>query len=836
MSFERPWLLLITILPVLWCLYEWRRHSRHLALITKAVMLLSIAVALAGPVLTWRERKMALAVVADTSASLSSQDLTREADILNKIDQARGSNQMDVIPFARVPRTMTSAESGFKLAATAGSNGRGTNLETPVRQALASMPAGMLHRILLISDGNENEGALTRAAWQARDLGVAIDTIALAGRERPQVTVEAMGLPGAVFTGEHFPVDLTIYSPRATAATVDLAAEGKAIGSHGVALAAGENRVRLRASVNAAGAIDISGRVQAAGLGESRFEGAISVRRPRVLWVTQDAAGAEKHIAGLLAANSFDFSPVRALPENLDDTQLLVFNNINFEAMKTEDKARIEKYVQSGGGALWIAGENNMYVDHKGLPEDPVERTFPAKLAPPREPEDTVVVLVLDKSASMEGKKIELSRAAATGVIENLRPEDQVGILIFDNSFQWTVPIRRADDKPLLKRLIAGINPDGGTQIPAALTEAYKKILPFEATFKHIVLLTDGISEEGDSMRLAKDAADHKITISTIGLGQDVNKPFLEKIATGAGGKSYFLNDPSGLEQILLHDVKEHTGTVAIEKSIAVDVKHPSDLLDKVEIAKAPNLQGYVRFDAKPSGDEVLQADGKDPLLVRWQYGLGRATVFASDAKSRWSADWVTWAGFDPLWTNIFRDLLPRGTESEANASFDSADQELVVDYHLSNRSAAPETPPELYAIGPGDFKKPVQLARISTLDYRAHVRIGSVQGLFRVRPLADSRVFPEVGLYRPEEELTEYGSNQALLKSIAQATGGRFNPTPEQAFDTGGQSIEATVRLWPILLGLALLLNLVELVMRKWRGIVESFRGAQPASLLSRK
>jgi uncharacterized protein YegL len=518
------------------------------------------------------------------------------------------------------------------------------------------------------------------------------------------------------------------------------------------------------------------------------------------------------------------------MPDNLDDAQLIVFNNINFEAMRSDDKDRIEKFVQGGGGALWIAGENNMYVDHKNLPEDAVERTFPAKLAPPREPEDTVVVLVMDKSASMEGKKIELSRAAATGVIENLRPEDQVGILIFDNSFQWTVPIRRADDKPMLKRLIAGINPDGGTQIPAALNEAYKKIAPMTATFKHMVLLTDGISEEGDSMKLARDAADHKVTISAIGLGQDVNRPYLEKLAQNAGGKSYFLNDPSGLEQILLHDVKEHTGTVAIEKAIAVNVKHPSGLLDKVDMTKAPNLQGYVRFDPKPSADEALEVDGKDPLLISWQYGLGRATVFASDAKSRWSADWVAWQGFDTLWTNIFRDLLPRGTESEANASFDSANQELVVDYHLSNRSAAPETPPEIYAIGPGDFRKPVQLARVSPLDYRARVRIGDVQGLFRVRPLNDSRIFPEVGLYRPEEEMTEYGSNQTLLKSVAMATGGRFNPTPDQAFDNGGQSIESTARLWPLLLSIAILLNLVELVMRKWRGIVETVRGPRAA------
>jgi hypothetical protein len=80
--------------------------------------------------------------------------------------------------------------------------------------------------------------------------------------------------------------------------------------------------------------------------------------------------------------------------------------------------------------------------------------------------------------------------------------------------------------------------------------------------------------------------------------------------------------------------------------------------------------------------------------------------------------------------------------------------------------------------------------------------------------------------LYRPEEELTEYGSNQALLKSVAAATGGRFNSTPDQAFETDGQSIESTARLWPLLLSLAILLNLVELVMRKWRGIVETVRG----------
>ena len=825
MIFERLWALLLLPLPLAWLAWEWRRQTRHAPVLIRTAMLVAVILALSEPVLETRDRKVALAALADTSASITPEDLGRESSLLRQVERARGSNLVTVIPFARAPRSLSAQESGFRIARTAGAAGRGTNLESPIREALASLPAGTLHRIVLITDGNENDGAATRAAWQAQQLGVPIDTIALAGRTQPQLQTQAIGIPGTVFTGERFPVDLTIYSPRKTNATVELTAEGKPIGTHEVVLDAGENRVRIRASLNAAGAIDLSGKVQAPGLGESRFENAVAVRRPKVIWVSEDPAGTEEHIIGVLAANRFDFVPAKSLPPNLDDAQLVVFNNDNLDAMPAADKQRVEEFVQKGGGALWIAGEHSVYVDHKDAPEDPLERSFPAKLAPPRSPEGTSVVLIIDKSSSMEGRKIELARVAAIGVIDNLRPEDHVGVLIFDNSFQWAVPMRKADDKALIKRLIAGITPDGGTQIAPALNEAYRRIVPLNSTYKHIVLLTDGISEEGDSLNLAREAVNSKVTISTVGLGQDVNRAYLEKIAAYARGKSYFLNEPTGLEQILLKDVKEHTGTTAIEKPIKALMKHPSDLLDKIDIATAPDLAGYVRFDTKPTADEILAVDEKDPLLVRWQYGLGRAAVFASDAKSRWAASWVAWQGFDRLWTNIFRDLLPHGNESEATARYDAANEEIVVEYHLSNKAAEPAAPPDLYVIGPNDFRHPLEVTRVSPGTYRGRVRIGTQEGLFRVRPLNETRAFPETGIYRQESELSDYGSNDTLLKSIAQSTGGRFNPVVRQLFDSGGQYIDSTLRLWPGLLGLAVLLNLIELGMRKWKGIVDSFR-----------
>jgi len=421
----------------------------------------------------------------------------------------------------------------------------------------------------------------------------------------------------------------------------------------------------------------------------------------------------------------------------------------------------------------------------------------------------------------MEGRKMELARLAAIGVVDNLKPIDMVGVLIFDNTFEWAVPVRRAEDRTLIKRLISGITPDGGTQIPPALTEAYKKILVVNATYKHIVLLTDGISEEGDSLDLAKEALAKRITISSVGLGQDVNRNYLEKVAINAGGKAYFLTDPSGLEQILLKDVQEHTGSTAVERPLGPEVAKQAEMLDGVAMESAPALKGYIRFTAKPTAETILRIDRRDPLLTRWQYGLGRAAVFASDAKPRWAADWLTWKGYDKFWTNVSRDLLPHSQMGEATVEYDSANGDLVVDYRLGKGVEEPAKIPGIFAFGPDGFQQPVEVKKIATGTFRGRLPIGARQGLFRVRPVEDSRAFPEAGLYRPEAELEDFGSNEALLKQVAAFTGGRFQPRPEDVFTAGRRSIPSVLNLWPTFLALAVALSLAELVMRKWKGVM---------------
>jgi hypothetical protein len=326
-------------------------------------------------------------------------------------------------------------------------------------------------------------------------------------------------------------------------------------------------------------------------------------------------------------------------------------------------------------------------------------------------------------------------------------------------------------------------------------------------------------------MALAREAQERQITISTVGLGQDVNRSYLEKVANLARGKAYFLNDPSGLEQILLRDVMEHTGSTAIERTIRPQLVKKAEILDGVGIEEAPPLQGYVRFIAKPTADVILDVDHRDPLLVRWQYGLGRASLFTSDAKSRWAKRWVGWPGFDRFWANVFRDLLPHGQAAEATAQYDSANDEVVVDYHFGRYVDEPPQVPDVYIIGPLGFQRPLKLEKVAEGSFRGRVRIDHRQGLFRIRPLIESRAFPEVGVYRQEKELADFGSNERLLKQVSEFTGGHFNPGPREVFNSGGRTVASTLRLWPGLLILALLLNLIELIFRKWRGLTENFR-----------
>jgi hypothetical protein len=83
-----------------------------------------------------------------------------------------------------------------------------------------------------------------------------------------------------------------------------------------------------------------------------------------------------------------------------------------------------------------------------------------------------------------------------------------------------------------------------------------------------------------------------------------------------------------------------------------------------------------------------------------------RATVFTSDAKARWAADWVNWSGYDLFWANLLRDVLPHSQPGEASLQFDSGTGRLEATYRLSRNVPEPARPPDMFALGLDGFRQ----------------------------------------------------------------------------------------------------------------------------------
>lgn len=821
MSFTHPLLLLLVLAPAAWAAYSYRHTSRSWALCLKAASLAAIIVALSQPVLTVLETKAAAVVLVDTSGSIRAEDLKRATSFVNAAEHDKHRNWMRVIPFARHTREFRPGEGPgqLRLVSASDTNPDGTDIEAALNEGIAAIPAGHIPRAVLISDGNENEGSTARALVQMSRLRIPVDTVPLAGRPEKSLRLVSVSMAAEAYAGEQIPIDLTISSPYALRSSIHMSAEGKTLGDDSADLTKGTNFVRVHARVESQGVAAVSGIVHGGPAGDVTFERAVDLKRARVLYLSQDPAGSESNLLQALKQAGVDVVTTPAtLNTGLSDIQLVILNNLDLEAISPGAKSKLEDYVNGGGGVLLIGGERQVYRADKQ--PDALDRLLPAKLVPPQTPEGICVALIIDKSSSMEGRKIELARLSASGVVDHLRPSDSIGVLIFDNSFQWAVPMRRAVDKAQIKRLISGISPDGGTQIAPALTEAYRHVVLSNAATKHIVLLTDGISEEGDSIELAKEALAHQVTISTVGLGQDVNRSYLEKVAAASGGRSYFLNEPQGLEQILLKDVQDYSEKTTVEKSLVPIVREPAEILDGLHMESAPPLRGYTRFSAKPGADTVLgiNAEKKDPLYVRWQYGLGRVGVFTSDAKSRWAANWVTWPGFDRFWINVTHDLLSHGGQTEAHAELDPATDELAVTYRLPPDAPPAAKLPAIFVLGPKGFEKPIDVRKIADRFYRGRIEVPRAPGLFRVRPVNESPLFPEVGFYAEDQESRDHGVNEQLLRTLSATTGGRYDPSPGSIFDTSGRTLSVSWQLWPLCLVIAIALSLAELVSRKWR------------------
>src|SRR4030095_14178041 len=162
-----------------------------------------------------------------------------------------------------------------------------------------------------------------------------------------------------------------------------------------------------------------------------------------------------------------------------------------------------------------------------------------------------------DRSWSMAGSSMELTKTAAQAAVDVLSDEQSIGILTFNDKFAWDVTLRNVGkNRDAIRKKIAAIGPGGHTLIYPAIEQAYLALRNAKARAKHVILLSDGRSYPDDYEGLVKKMVDAHMTVSSVAVGPAADAELLADIAKWGKGRSYAVQDPRDVPQIFVKEAK----------------------------------------------------------------------------------------------------------------------------------------------------------------------------------------------------------------------------------------------------------------------------------------
>ena len=351
------------------------------------------------------------------------------------------------------------------------------------------------------------------------------------------------------------------------------------------------------------------------------------------------------------------------VPEQLEELlafDALILADIPATDMKPAQMEMIKSYVTDFGGGLLMLGSDNSY-GLGGYFKTPIEEVLPltSRYEKEKEQPSVAMVLVIDKSGSMSGAPIDLARQAAKATVELLGRQDQIGVVGFDGQAYVVSEMRSVMESEYIKSSIDSLASGGGTNMYPAMSTAFQMLDLASAKIKHVIILTDGRSQQADFQGLASQMANAGITLSTVALG-DADRQLLSSIAEIGHGRYYETTDPSNIPHIFTKETVE-TSRTAVKEDIFTIVQtgdHP--MLNGIDEAELPVLLGYVMTRVKPATQLLYAVDTGDPLLAVSRYGLGMGAAFTSDLTDKWSSQWLNWDKFGRFWAQVIRSVVRR--------------------------------------------------------------------------------------------------------------------------------------------------------------------------------
>lgn len=851
-------LLLLLLLPVLWVLTLLAQASRPsvaqerkgivatiftlvsprqwVSLTLRIIMLVSLVLALAGTQLVRSVDDMTVVFLIDGSDSVTPAQREWAMEYVTQaLQERRSDDKAAIVVFgenALVERTPAKLESLARLTSTP--IGNRTNIAEAIQLGIALLPTDTQKRIVLLSDGEENQDRAIEVARMSSVRGISLDVVRLPESSGgDDVMVTALDAPDTAREGQTITLQAYMQSNIETTGQMQVFANGELVGTEEVDIPTGRSSIALKVPVNEAGFNRYEVRLEAKGDTQAinnRGATFTSVEGPpRILLVAREAERAEALQQALRAtqARVEVVSPERV---PADQAQLKQYTAIVLVDVMAADMPRavieaLPVYVgEQGGGLAMIGGFESFGAG--GWRRSSLEKVLPVAL----EREDTLqrpdigLVLVIDRSGSMAEDggggmtKLDLAKEAVYQATLGLEQNDQIGVVVFDIIADWIIPVQPLPSLVDIELSLSQFDSNGGTDIRSGIAPAAQALSTLNAKVKHVILLTDG-QADSNYADLIQQMQQNGTTITVVSIGDNAN-PELAQIANIGGGRYYEVLQVTDVPRIFLSETILVIGRDIVEEKFTPAVALPAPIVRGLETF--PPLYGYNATEPRLTARTILVSSDGKPILAQWQYGLGRSVAWTSDFKGQWGRDWINWEQF-PDFANGFLEMLlpPRRTEGLAIESRTDGNQAILELTIPDTRQTQQTLQIAGRLLDPDDTGVPLEFSQVGANRYRAVTTVDTPGAYLAQVAVSEQNGEPlgtasggMVVAYSPEYR--EKGSNPLLLDDLADVTNGRQMPDPATIFEPTQQKVGVIQEVAMPLMWIALLLLPLDIAFRR--------------------
>jgi len=703
-SFNRPeYLWLLVAVPFLaWLGWRSMTHAgwlrRSFAVVVRSAVFAALILALAE--VQWVQKSEGLTVIFCLDQSLSIPEQDRRAMLDYVRESVRQHRQKDdrvgVVVFGKEAQVEVppGAEDIRLSAIEAPLDARSTDLGSAIKLASSMFPENTSRRIVVVSDGNENRGGVLDQAASAAHSGIGIDVVPVRFRYTRDVLMERLDAPSEIHKGQPFRLRVVLQNVSPQPVTGRLSVWRKADGRRDLlsenpkqVLQPGKNLLTVTQQLEESGFYTFEAEFVADDARDDKVAGnnratAYSnlAGAARVLLIEdENAPGEHTRLIETLKAEKIDVTvrPTTQLFTAIEDLQpfdSVILANVPRAAFSEQQMNLLAENTRDMGAGLVMLG-GPLSFGAGGWANTPVEAAMPIdfhiknlKVVP-----SGALVLVIDRSGSMSGDKLALSKAAAIAAVKVLGPQDYVGVVAFDTLPQWFVKMKKAAEQANILNSIRKITVGGGTNLGPALEEGLAALAKTDAAVKHLIVLTDGQTEGPDRCLEAVRKRQTGITVSTVSIGDDSARPLLDRMAKIGGGKFHFVRSPRAIPRIFIEEAGVVSRPLVYENAQGIPpiLAAPHEILTGIS-GSPPPVTGFVLTTKKDSPlvevpwTALGPAAEESPLLAVWQFGLGRAVAFTSDAGARWTHGWSGWESAPKFFAQAVRaSLRPMGSSDK---------------------------------------------------------------------------------------------------------------------------------------------------------------------------